>query len=443
MNILFIFGTGSEVRQFLHSGIISQLVKAGNKIFISAKLSIADEARKADVSIIELPWYDMSYPAGILSHISKALDLSFERKYQYKAWTYNNKSKEKKQLDLLIGIFASFKPVRYVFSVLERRLQKSSKVLSQPLIKLLAELNIQKVIVNAARNYPAVLFAAQSLNIPAIILYHTNKDIYAQGRLSFRFTRYGVWNKEMAQELMFYNPFIKPDAVEIIGCSHFSYLLNNKFEASRDILLKEYNLDHNGDFLVLYTAAGPGVIPNEPEYINDIYESLEDTGIKNFKIIIRTNPMDFTNLWDPMQSDKIIVIRPKWFYDPIVFFNYTKYEDLKDYVSLLRSCNVCINIPSTVTVECAIFKIPVINICYNNKLNAGSDILKFWNAPFYKNAVKYKAALPAFTIQELKGNLQLIKTGNHGSDNQQLYLQSEIGIDINNLTKAGFSFILK
>ena len=128
MNILFIFGTGSEVRQFLHSGIISQLVKAGNKIFISAKLSIADEARKADVSIIELPWYDMSYPAGILSHMSKALDLSFERKYQYKAWTYNNKSKEKKQLDLLIGIFASFKPVRYVLSVLERRLQKSSNV---------------------------------------------------------------------------------------------------------------------------------------------------------------------------------------------------------------------------------------------------------------------------------------------------------------------------
>ena len=83
MRVLFIFGTGSEVRQFLHSGIIANLVGKGIPIFISSKQSILDEINKAHTKVIELPWFDVSFPSGILSRITKTLDLAFEKKYNW------------------------------------------------------------------------------------------------------------------------------------------------------------------------------------------------------------------------------------------------------------------------------------------------------------------------------------------------------------------------
>ena len=441
MNILFIFGTGSEVRQFLHSGIISELVKAGNKVFISAKLSIADEARKVDVSVIELPWYDPTYASSYLSRISKLLDLAFEHKYKYKEWRYDNRIKKKNANSFLIQI-ATYGPIYYFLIAFERFLQESGKFISKSWLNLLLYNNIDKVVTNAARNYPLVFFAAQKLKIPTVILFHTNKDIYAQGRLFFHFKKYGVWNQEMANELMSYNSFIKKQDIEVIGCAHFSYLAKNEQTMRSFQISNTLNIDNKRNFLILYTAADPRVILNEILYVKDICESIEMSGISNYRIFVRTNPMDFSNDWESIKNDKVFVLRPKWFYDPKAHFNYTMYEDLEEFSSLLKLCHVCINIPSTVTVECAITNLPVINICYNNESNKGCDILKFWNALFYKNVIKYGAAIPAHSKHELRAHLENIANGHHIYDNQKLYLNSELGVDVNNMTENSCRFIL-
>jgi len=442
MRILFIFGTGSEVRQFLHSGIISNLVNSGNHIFISSKQTVCDEIKKANTEVIELPWYSMSYPSGLLSRISKILDLSFEKKYNFKTWRYNNKEIRNNSIYNIISSFTVFRPVYYFLEFIERKLQRSNYVVSDEWVALLRKHKIDRIVVNSPRNYQAILFAAQYLKIPVLVLYHTNKDIYAQGRINFRFYKYGVWNKEMANELLYYNPFIKRNEVEIIGCSHFSYLSDYSLIMEYKEFVFKFNIDAKNDFLVLYTASGPGIIPNENKYIDDIRESLLNAGINKYKIIIRTNPMDFTDQWTDENHDDIIIVKPQWHYDPIGFFNFTKQEDLKEFSTLLRYCNVCINIPSTVTIECAIAQVPVINICYNNELNKGADILRFWNAPFYKNVLKFNAAIPVFSKNELKDILILINNGLNLKLSQKLYLQNEIGVDIKKITSVNCKFIL-
>jgi len=442
MRVLFIFGTGSEVRQFLHSGIIANLVGKGIPIFISSKQSILDEINKAHTKVIELPWFDVSFPSGILSRITKTLDLAFEKKYIYKAWSYNNRQKEITLIESLIASFVAIKPVNELFLFIERKLQKANNVLSKEWIDLLKSNHIERVVVNAARNYPAVLYAAQKLKIPVIIPFHTNKDIYAQGRINFRFKKYGVWNQEMANELIHYNPFINKHAFEVIGCSHFSYLSDSNFDASDEAFSSKYKVNPAEDFIVLYTAAGPGVILNETSYIDDIRESLESKGISRYKIIVRSNPMDFTPVWDSKQKTNVIVLKPQWHYDPVAFFNYTKLEDLREFHALMKHCHVCINIPSTVTVECAITRVPIINICYNNDFNKGADILKFWNAPFYRNVIKYKAAIPVFSKSELQMKLVQIKSGLKIINEQKLFLENEIGIVISELTTIGSKFIV-
>jgi hypothetical protein len=231
---------------------------------------------------------------------------------------------------------------------------------------------------------------------------------------------------------------------EVLGCSHFVYLTSDSVKLySREYFEIKFDVNLKQDFIVLYTAADPKVIKNEYLYIYDIMKELENSNIFNYKIIIRKNPMDKINKWSIFEySEKIRISEPEWYYNDDYFFNYTNVKDLSLFKSLLKYSNVCINVPSTVTIECALLKLPILNICYSNVFDC--DILSFWNADFYKNARNSNFVFPIFHQKEFKNIfLFLLEKRNLNILNWDNYLNEEIPYnDISSLSNT-VKFILE
>ncbi len=440
MNILFIFGTGSEIRQFVLSGVIQKLVENQNRIFISSKIDISDELIKTNSDVCILPYFETTLKRSWLTRIQKLLDLSFEKLYSYKTWQFSPQNTKDNNLYLWLAKFIGKIPYIYNhLSKYEKKLHRKKKYISNQWASLLELNQIGKIVINVARLYPNVIFAAKKLNINVVLAYHTNKDIFAQGRLYVDFDKYGVWNSEMRDKLIFFNPQIPKEHIEIIGCSHFGYLgldsypIMNKQEFNNLFSVKSTNR-----IIILFTASEPRLVPFETKYITDIESALKENYNNDYKIIVRKNPMDFSEIWDVMEGSNIIVIKPDWYYNKEMSFNYTHLEDLIIYKSLLTYADCCVNIPSTVTLECAFMKLKVVNICYGNTLAEDNMVKRYWNAPFYKNVRDTGVAIPVFDKVELN---QIFKKINDERTNTEEYLSLEFPVDLNEIISRTVNFI--
>lgn len=407
MNILIPVITGSEIRQFFLSSIASSIIDKGNNVFTIPKYNsskIQEELILIDERIKILPHILEPIDGTKFSYLRLLLDEVYDKKNI--RWKYSSESKRSKLFYLLINFFVLLFKLPYAFkfvSFIERRFMIQTNVSN--LVNLLTENCIDKVIVSNARflYYPELLIACQKIKIPVEVVYHSNKEIYAQPRINYNYRKYGMWNEQMLAHFAKKKPSIK-NICEIIGNSHFTYLLNNDNLIPINEFKRDFNIQ-NDDIVILYTAAGV-IVQNETNLVNWISEFMDSKNLQ-YKIVVRKNPMDSTTTWDDyfVENTNVVIQTPKWVNDTVSGLNFTKQDDLIEYNSLLSYASFCINIPSTVTIECAIKKKPVINIAFdfpNLKVETNNKkITQFWDAPFYREFHDFDFVHPAFSIKQL------------------------------------------
>ena len=310
--------------------------------------------------------------------------------------------------------------------------------------------DINLIIMNIARILiePELLIAAYQLNIPVKIIYHSNKEINAQNRISYPYDSFAVWNDSMKNDLVPQISSIDSCKIDIVGNTHFTSLNNPDNIMKKDEFEKKFNLNLN-DMVILYTAAGV-IVKNECLIVEYISKLLEKRG-KKFKIIVRQNPMDTTNSWQEYfeNNTNVFIQKPKWYMNNKVGLNYTLSDDLIEYTSLLSYSDLCINIPSTVTLECAIKKLPVLNICFDFdgvevSTNDGK-ILTFWDAPFYKDFHKYDFINPVFNLDELDSKVLGLcsKKAKKDFSDYDNCKKDILSFDLNEIRQKTKRFILK
>jgi len=265
---------------------------------------------------------------------------------------------------------------------------------------LLERLQPDVMLVNVPRAgvVPLALSKAALLGIRTVLLYHTWKDVVvASGRLNHRFDRIGVWNPLMRQRYHQQNPLLPLDRVEIIGCAHFDVVATPNISSD---VLPALRIDPARPF-ILFTASAPWVVPEEERYIQLIWDAIQDGRLpRDLQIVVRTNPMDQgREIVERIKviSAEIIVAPPDWRWDKPLNWCFQRPSDVSLYNTLLRTASVNVSVPSTVTLECAIADLPVVNIGFEQ---AGAppmngSILKFWEADFYVEVRETQAAVLA------------------------------------------------
>lgn len=412
MNVLIPIFSGSEYRQFYLSGIASEIVNKGNNVYVMVKdndETLIDELTHLDNRFCLINYYNKDIKPSLYTRLQRFLRIDYQNKF--KRWNYTEnipKKKLKEKIEIVL--------TKLLNNTTRRALIKISNFLAKnvnvdTLSEKLSYHKIERIVMNTARTEFtfSLLVSAYQLKIPVLVLYHTFKEVFAQNRIMYPYHKIGVWNNEMKQIIFERNNLIDLN-VEIIGNTHFTYLFSNQEILDLKTFKSLFGVPEICELLILYTAAGT-IIENEFLIVEKIEKLLKSSGCRNYYIIVRKNPMDTSNNWENFfsKTKNVFIQVPKWVMDTEKQLNYTLKNDLIEYKSLLSYSDLIINIPSTVTIEAAIKRKPVINIAYNfpnviNKTNS-RELKEFWLADYYKIFQNFDFVFPVFSEESLKDTI--------------------------------------
>lgn len=414
---LAIFVLGSEVRQFGHSGLLSRLLDDGWQVDAAAKIIDDDLRAQLDRRVVyrPLPLAPLSFLAAQAQMVldeANALRMSASGA---RRWSYGRAVQPAnwKQAFLFRAQRAAARSLRKlsllhrVAAWVERRLihDQGKRIWST----LLDEARPDIILVNIpkAGNIAAGLALAKARNIPTLLLYHTWKDVtVASGRINHSFTAIGVWNEWMRSQLLEQNPTVRPQSVAIAGCLHFESIGRHERHIPEAAFRQLLGLKPDTR-IILFTASAPWVVDGEEAYLEIIQRAIDDGELPaDVEIVVRTNPMDHLGVLRGVLEralPRVLVTSPDWRWDRSRNWCFQRTSDNHLYDTLLHLTSVNVSVPSTVTVECAIADLPVVNIGFSPPPveSMQDDILSFWNADFYEDVRLTGAASLARSPREL------------------------------------------
>lgn len=416
--LLVLFIMGSEVRQFVHSGLFARLLEAGWRIIVMAKVVDDDLLQQLpeQVTVVPLPTPKYLFWGRVITQILDKAHADYRLRLGMSNWRYvQSLPRNWKEKILSWGIRWTGFLLSFVQILIRQgyRIEKIiySRANHNDWDKFLTSNKVDSILVNVPKQdyWNSMFVSAEKLGIDTFLFYHTFKDLVANSRLNHVFTGIGVWNSRMKMDLLDMNPFLDPDSVQVIGCGHFDCV------GRRDWLPDEYAFRRQigalpDSLLILYPLSWPGIVPSEERYIDFVIESARDVEIsinKKIQIVFRTNPMDTTpDLQDILKKKypEHIVLRPDWYDDRKKNWCYTRISDVYLYNALLFYAGLCITIPSTVSFDCAYADLPIINMgieVSGNQPLPGS-LRAFWDVDFYKNVRDTRAAIFVASKNDLK-----------------------------------------
>jgi|GEM_PF-2859800 len=442
--LLALFIMGSEVRQFLHSGLFARLLEAGWRIIVMAKVFDDDLLAQLPPQVQVVPLLPQSN-ALLGTTLTRILDqafLDYRARLGESAWQYGKTSlrnwKEKSLFGMArgAGFLLSFLPgLIHKGHRLERLLYRNTKA-TQHWLDFLTANRVDAVLVNVPRQtiWNPLFAAAERLGIRTFLAYHTAKDVIANGRLNHAFSAIGVWGAEMRQSLLARNPWLDAGRVQVIGCGHF------------DCVGRPDWLPDEGEFrcgigalpdsiLVLYPTAGPGIVPAEERYIAYVVEAarrLEPVLGRKIQLVFRLNPMDNRpTLRDHLRQTypEHLILRPDWQDIRERNWCYARKSDPLLYNALLFFSSLCVTIPSTVTLDCAFADLPVINLGIETpgpQPLAGS-LRAFWEVGFNRSVRETQSARFVTTQAELESAMRAyLQDKSLDAENRRHLLQREV-----------------
>lgn len=417
-HLLAIFIMGSEVRQFVHSGLFSLLLEAGWDIRVMSKI-VDDDIRRQVPEGIEidplLPPVNSFWGEVLSKILDRAFNLRLAREGKT-VWKYGkagSRSAKEKLLDYFIlsagFVFSFFDALQKAGSNLERKCFVNAD--RKDWREYFEKNRIDAVLVNVPRQpyWNRMLATAQEMGIKTCLIYHTVKDISANGRLNFNFSGIGVWNSSMKADLLHNNPLVDPGSVHVVGCGHFDCVGRQDWLPGEAAFRNLLGVSPDA-YLVVYPTAGPGIVPQEERYIHFVVQAIKKVEAvlgKPIQIVFRMNPMDNRAvLFDMLRETypEHIVTRPDWQDVRKSNWTYARKPDPFFYNALLHYADLCITIPSTVTTDCAFADLPVINlgIEVEGEQPLAGSIQAFWNVDFNRNVRETGAARLAATEEELQ-----------------------------------------
>ena len=442
-NALVLFPLGSEVRQFGHSGVLTKLLNDGWQVTVAAKVVDDDLKNQLDarVRLVPLPRSELPFMHHRIAAVLDKAHVRKERKlgktgWQYKAAVAKNwKEKLIFHVEDLVSVFAAVNSTAFRLGR-DYEMRLVSKAMTPEWSRLLSDTQPEVILVNVpkARGQHPALAAARRSGIATVVLYHTWKDVSVAGRLSPVFARLGVWSEAMRAELLRQNGWLRPETVNIVGCTHFDCV------GRADLLLPEPELRdlikvNRAAPLLLYVASAPWLVPEEERYIHLVRHAIRDGRLpKETQVVVRTNPMDNTvALPEALRADapEVVVTKPNWRWDPKINWCFQRKDDLLLYNSLLKYSSACVGVPSTATVECAIADLPTINIGFDlpGPPPSTGRLRAYWDAEFYQEVRTSGAALLANNPEEMLNQIILtMQNRAFGSKSRLALVSAQLGV---------------
>lgn len=252
------------------------------------------------------------------------------------------------------------------------------------------------------------LYATQQLKIPTSTFIFSWDNLASKGRMLGTFDYFLVWSKLMKEELLYFYPNVKEDAVKIVGTPQFEPYVMTKYETTADDFYKKFQLDANFK-TICYSCADVSIGQNDPLVIKAIANAIRNNDITTkVQLMVRTSPAEDDSRFKDVREafPEIIWNVPKWIltregHAESWSQRVPSEEDISDLRSLLEYVDLNINMCSTMSLDFMLFDKPVINTVFGNTENGFYNDQRFLNYDHYKKVVESEAVSIAKNKEEL------------------------------------------
>ncbi len=429
MKILFIFNFGSELRQFVHSGLIDKLLLDNNNIFISSKQSENDFIDCLPQKVNLLPYYREQNPISFnIIHYALNATTSSQLKFDpFRLKFHSIFSVFFNICVLVLILFLKFKRVRDLFVKIENIIAKKKS--SPQWDSLLFENRIDVLVTTAPNTNISLLSSALKLNVNRLLIFHTNKDLFTIDRFIITYNKYGVWNLAMKERL--HNKFNIPvNFIEIIGCLHFFYLMNDYLNTNAGSHIVTKIVDENKSNQFVYICGALNYNQEDVLVANFIAVCDKIFG-NNYKIILRINPMETRDIWEKFKSPRVDLMYPEWKFNKKSNFNYATSNDLRTFSSILLKSKAIFGLPSTFFIESSLLSLPFILLIMDVNIRnttSNSNILNYWEQKIFDHARRSKTIIPIESSLELEDIMYKLKNNYEllNVEQYEIFLENEI-----------------
>ena len=230
-----------------------------------------------------------------------------------------------------------------------------------------------------------LIYAAEQLKIKTATFIFSWDNLASKGRMAGNFDFYLVWSELMKNDLLHFYQAVKENRISIVGTPQFELFIMEKYGYDKLQFAYKFKIDPNLP-TILFTC-NDASSENDPIYLEQLVNFIKNGKLtKSVNIIVRTSPAE--------EPARFKAIAEKY---PFIIWNYPDWkikreghqeawtqrvpsiEDLNDLKSLMKYCDLCINVLSTITLDAFIFDKPVINPVYGNAANQMFDDQKFLN----------------------------------------------------------------
>jgi len=405
--VLIVLEQGPDIRQFVQSGLAADLAHDARIVWALGHQASARQLPGTDEKI-QLSDIAPALPAPLrlISRLAeRACNARQERQSGRSQWMNfldtlraQKTSPLKQRLDAVV----SCAPVYRGLMALEKIMYRLWPLSRNQLGALRPD-----TIVLSNHATPAacgLLWCAQRSGIRTVVMQNSWKDAYARAHIPVAPDVFVVPLQGAADLLRRANPGLVSE-IQVRDTLHTTQLADPGSLMERDAFCALYGLDPARPIICL-SAAAPNAVHCEPEIVSKLVSHLDDGP----QILIRLNPMeDAPERWQALaQRPGVILQAPDWDYSPAEKWSAPRPEDGQIWASTIAHCAFNMSVPSTVTRDFLLFGKPVVNICFDARLD-GTDPesnLRYWNAPFYEAYRDHGLIWPSFSLEDLVQNVK-------------------------------------
>lgn len=449
-HISFLIVYGSEVKAFIHSGLIKRLSEKYNVSIITTHPESAVFDAVDYVPIYQMPIVSENRWLAKLRKWSSRSQKALLRKKGLSTWRPMISPETPSRLPMYKRLWRSMQDTPIWYSVLPVFERQIARFLGdQPVWhKLFDDLSPDCLVVSPLKG-ETILPAIQTAQIMQVKVVGTPlswKDVFVSSYISVIPDKIVMPTRTSADYMLAVNPHISPEVASISTSLHFERILNPEDILPRQEFCQLAGLDWERPY-ICYTAGSPLAVSGEIDVITEWLSRMTQLH-SSPQVLLRINPMDDGRQYLSLQEkypDILVLQKPNWEWLPEEDWFAALADDMVLWVNTIchSACNV--SIPSTVTIEFAAFKKPVVNICFDLDMQVAEDrsIKRFWDAPFYNEVRQSGYVVPTFSIDELLVAVQRIMATSYEASSF-LFFSSQTPVEdvINQIESVLHSFDL-
>jgi hypothetical protein len=358
----------------IHSGLIKEMdrkyeVHILSSLLGKAEIAVINKHFNISIRLIDIPFPTENQLVTLLRKIQKAIFF-----YYFNIETYKIKSSGKNR----IGTFIIYQ----IFLILEiLKLNKSFLIL---LRKLIINLSACTPVLNKLQQFQFCgVFSSSPLDInenrivnfcsknkiPSVAMIISWDNLTSKGIINANHNCVLVWNQFMADEYRkFYSIFgLNESEICITGIPRFDvYFKKPLAECQETGFRKKFGIK-SSDKIILFATSSCTLFPHQIAVLQDIIAYIQEN--ENATLIVRCHPADNHQLYQQFSQEKNLRI---WLPDDSIASIGLKPREwmphmnfLNSLAEMIRHCDVCINVASTMRLDAAACNKPIISIAYD------------------------------------------------------------------------------